>query len=334
MTSPAPHWERIHFAVSCARCGRDLRGLTDPRCPDCDLDFDWAEAVPLDKLTCLNCGYHLFGLEQPRCPECGRDFTWEGVLDDYRRRKKPLFEYHWRRQPVRAFCRAWWLSWRPWRLWRHIDIHDPPAVPGLLVLLLLSATVFVVSLPLLVWIGTWAIEWLEGAIWGGPQPTALGWRTSTGAWRRVPGERQGPWGWPLAWYGNWLKFIGAAFTAGFCALLLLRQSMARAKVKARHVLRVYVYAALPLAAGHALYCAAAFALDVAVLYRPSLGMGAIGDQLRAGIVGVDDCVLIAGLQPLSTDQTWLGRRRCYPVDCTLLRYHDDDNRRLVSIPMM
>ncbi len=54
-----PDWDHVPFDVGCARCGHDLRGLTDPRCPACQLEFDWADAVPIEQLTSETCGYHL-----------------------------------------------------------------------------------------------------------------------------------------------------------------------------------------------------------------------------------------------------------------------------------
>ena len=74
-----PDWEDVPFEVGCARCGRDLRGLEEPVCPQCGLDFDWSDAVPIEQLTCLSCGYHLYGLRETRCPECGEWFHWGEV---------------------------------------------------------------------------------------------------------------------------------------------------------------------------------------------------------------------------------------------------------------
>ena len=84
--SPPPNWDNVPFDVSCARCGHDIRGLTEPMCPACELEFDWAQAVPIEQLTCERCGYHLYGLRDTRCPECGRPFTWEEALTEYYRR--------------------------------------------------------------------------------------------------------------------------------------------------------------------------------------------------------------------------------------------------------
>ena len=49
-TVQAPNWDLVPFDVACARCGHDLRGLTDPVCPACKLEFDWSVAVPIEHL--------------------------------------------------------------------------------------------------------------------------------------------------------------------------------------------------------------------------------------------------------------------------------------------
>ena len=125
----------IPFDVGCARCGQDLRGQTEPICPACGLTFDWRVAVPVHGLRCPSCDYHLYGLQDQRCPECGTNFTWNNVLDLHIRRQKGLFEYQWRKRPIRSFFRTWRLAARPKRLWTEFDMHDPPRLLPLLMLL-------------------------------------------------------------------------------------------------------------------------------------------------------------------------------------------------------
>ena len=249
-TRVGPDWDQVPFDVSCARCGHELRGLGEPICPTCGLTFDWADAIPLEELTCLHCGYHLFGLQEQRCPECGQRFVWEMVLDDYRRRQKPLFEYRWSKEPFKALRASWWLGLRPWKLWRTIDLHDPPALVGLLVLLGLTAIFFVFSAPLIAYGTGWLIGWFQSVTRPLPQPlptwTAIGY-----AYRSY-----GPlsyWYRGIGWYETLLSAVAAWWLAGFVTLLLLRQSMRLCKVRASHVFRVCVYAMIPLAMGHTSY---------------------------------------------------------------------------------
>lgn len=230
-----PDWEQIPFDVACARCGADLRGLTDPVCPTCALRFDWDEAIPLDHLICEHCGYHLRGLTETRCPECGEGFTWEEVLDRHHRRKKKLFEYRWRERPVRSAVRTWWWCVWPPRLWREIDIHDPPQRGPLIGWVVLSLFVFYVAFVILFAVSGWG----------------LGYYWST---RGVPSQQLGI-GY-LMWYlldavTDWQVYmvvLTAAVWIVCClaALMVFRQSMRRCKVRGGHVLRVWAYATAPL----------------------------------------------------------------------------------------
>ncbi len=259
----APDWNVVPFDVGCARCGQDLRDLTEPKCPACALEFDWEDAVPIEKLTCGKCDYHLFGLTTPRCPECGEAFTWEGVLDDYHRRKKKLFEYRWRKEPIRSLFSSFALAFQPWKLWRKIDLHDPPATKTLRFLLLIALGVYVLTPFVLAYPGLGILEGLH-FLAERYLPASMG-NGQGGFW--YPFYR-GPWVDPmLGWRLLPSKFIAgvciATYGAGvFGTLILLRQSMAKCKVRNAHVFRVFVYAMLPIAVGPVLEAFALFPLEV------------------------------------------------------------------------
>jgi hypothetical protein len=67
---------------------------------------DWSAIG--ETIRCPLCGYDLRGLPQPRCPECGRTFEWADLLDPASRRHPYLFEQHHRaaRDPGRALADA------------------------------------------------------------------------------------------------------------------------------------------------------------------------------------------------------------------------------------
>ena len=89
---------------------------------------DWA-AIEYD-VFCPLCEYNLRGLSEPRCPECGYRSDWPDLLNPNRAPHPYLFEHHpeqnwWSyRQTVRGACRPkrFWTSLhprqpsRPWRL--------------------------------------------------------------------------------------------------------------------------------------------------------------------------------------------------------------------------
>ena len=229
-SSRPPDWDNVHFDVGCARCGHDLRGLSEPKCPACGLEFDWSDAVPIEDLTCRRCGYHLYGLRETRCPECGQQFTWEEALSAHYRRKKPLFEYRWRHQPIRSLGHSWRLAMYPARLWRLIDIHDPPQIVPLALTVAVAVVAVLIMAPALFGLYEWSY------------------------WRLVPGFAP-----PR--YGDLPSFLlqGGLFNAAayrfpliivtwaatsFAALMVFRQSMRRCRVRTVHVMRVWVYAAV------------------------------------------------------------------------------------------
>ncbi|MBI5865441.1 MAG: hypothetical protein HZB38_13225 [Planctomycetes bacterium] len=105
---------------------------------------DWS-TLDVD-VRCPRCDYNLRMLAQPRCPECGLDFEWDHVIAAARAEIDcPLFEYHWRRKPVRSLIYTMWLSLQPWRLWRIVRMESTPRF-GPLAALAVSAIAFVLSL--------------------------------------------------------------------------------------------------------------------------------------------------------------------------------------------
>lgn len=88
------------------------------------------------ELRCPRCGYNLRLLPQPRCPECGLQFAWAEVVAAAQRKLDcPLFEYHWRDRPIRSFLVTIWRALLPWRLWTRTPIASEPQVGPLLALI-------------------------------------------------------------------------------------------------------------------------------------------------------------------------------------------------------
>jgi hypothetical protein len=77
-------------------------------------------------VRCPLCEYDLRGLTEPRCPECGFRFTWAELLDPERRTHPYLFEHHPRRN-LRSFVRTTRAGWRPKRFWTTLNPAQPSA---------------------------------------------------------------------------------------------------------------------------------------------------------------------------------------------------------------
>lgn len=54
-------------------------------------------------MYCRRCGYQLTGLSEDRCPECGYAFDWPDLLELSRRLQPYLFEHH----PGMSGVRPW-----------------------------------------------------------------------------------------------------------------------------------------------------------------------------------------------------------------------------------
>ena len=82
-------------------------------------------------LRCPLCSYDLRGLTDPRCPECGFAFAWAELRDAQRARHPWLFE-HGRGRNVRSFLSTYARAAVPWRFWRTVTPSNPVHVGRLL----------------------------------------------------------------------------------------------------------------------------------------------------------------------------------------------------------
>jgi len=196
-TSQPPDWQQFTLDLSCPRCGYNLRMLTGSRCPECGLDFDWAEVI--------------------------------AAADD--RRACPLFEYQWRKRPIRSFLHTVWLTMRPKRLWSQTSLAVEPRVGPLFALL---AAVLVMYVTVLV-----ASQNLHNAY------SMLMYYSRLNR--------------PFRWSPLFIidPAIGHAMEAGFLLVSIatvwmyiqvFRQSIARCRVRQDHFLRILILSFLPMMA--------------------------------------------------------------------------------------
>lgn len=219
---------------------------------------DWSEQS--DKVSCPLCDYDLRGLHDPRCPECGYQFQWDELLDPTKRPHPFLFEHY----PNRNFWSfrktSFATSFRPTKFWSSL-LPSQPSVPRRLVLywflqgLILAAffvayfgwsckQIYGMQLSTRASIQAWIQQnpkAYQTAIahfgskeayldWEAPLPPS--WRFFVQTYQYVPANRVlAEWIWVLlAW--PWLSAL---------ALLLYRMSMRQAKIRPIHVLRCTIY---------------------------------------------------------------------------------------------
>lgn len=89
---------------------------------------------PAEAITCPLCEYDLRGLAEPRCPECGFAFSWDEIRDPARRKHPWLFEHH---GTVRSLVRTLLGGLRPTRFWRQLHPGQASRPRRLLVYFLL-----------------------------------------------------------------------------------------------------------------------------------------------------------------------------------------------------
>jgi hypothetical protein len=69
-----------------------------------------------EEVHCPLCDYNLRGLAEPRCPECGYAFQWADLRDPAKRLHPYLFEHHPERN-IGSFLRTFFEGLRPRRFW-------------------------------------------------------------------------------------------------------------------------------------------------------------------------------------------------------------------------
>lgn len=77
-----------------------------------------------EEILCPLCDYNLRGLIEPRCPECGYKFAWPELIDPAQRLHPYLFEHHPERR-VWSFWKTLSAGLRPRRFWRALHPAQP-----------------------------------------------------------------------------------------------------------------------------------------------------------------------------------------------------------------
>lgn len=194
------------------------------------------------EIACPRCGYDLRGLAEPRCPECGLEFAWGDALSTPFTVSPWLFEHQWRRRPLRSLLATLWASLRAQRYWKSISIHLRPDATGLW-MQFLAAFLLPNILRLAGAGGLWLA--LKLWIWVDPAssrfelyPRMRSMAASTATDLLFDGEIHAAIAFTTA--------IAAAFSLIHIATLCsLRQSLARCRVRPIQMLRVAVGTALP-----------------------------------------------------------------------------------------
>lgn len=223
---------------------------------------DWST---IDReIHCPLCDYNLRGLVEPRCPECGHQFVWQEILY-YDDTVHPfLFEHHPRRNII-SFFQTLLASVLPIRFWKSVRPIQAPRRSRLILYCLILALPLYSSFAVLV--GSAAFQRYQavidnrvalakavqrGQFWNSDiqdlwirtrsvnavvdrwMPKLTIWESIVDAYRFSPLMRTG---------------IGQTILLGLCwpvltfaSLMIFQISMRRAAIKRDHVLRCIIYA--------------------------------------------------------------------------------------------
>lgn len=106
------------------------------------------------ELHCPLCEYNLRGLDQPRCPECGFTFTWAELKLGQEQTHPYLFEHHPKRN-IWSFWKTYWRDCRPRTFWAELSPAQPVRMSRLMIYWFISSLVVIVSVIMPLSYGVW-----------------------------------------------------------------------------------------------------------------------------------------------------------------------------------
>ena len=203
-----------------------------------------------DDLRCPLCEYDLRGLTEPCCPECGYRFAWADLTDPAKRLHPYLFEHHPERNVV-SFVRTHLNAVRPKRFWTSL-LPAQPSFPRRLVLYWCVGAAFL-ALAMAAHYALWSRGYARHT--EAARARLAGWyRPGTPSHRGMMRHLESNYPPPpsaaffnRAWHaeGRWTLWLAAVLLAWpwatFLTLLVFRVSMRRARIRPIHVLRCALY---------------------------------------------------------------------------------------------
>ncbi len=207
-------------------------------------------------------------------------FDWNNILHLARSGSHTLFERQWRTQPIRTLARTMWLSVaRPFRLWSSYDVHDPPQLIPLVLMILVQFAMFYWGWDVIAVGATWFMDNL--ARWNDSNQTFV---------------------YNLRLSNNDMVFLAYWYFATFLSFQVFILSKRRFRVRWQQTLRVFVHATCPLACATMAWCMVEMCMDIGLLVKPGLRWSG-SDYYMAGRI------VLFSLAALSCFYVWVGYAR-------------------------
>ena len=221
---------------------------------------NWADID--EQIQCPLCDYNLRGLVEPRCPECGFRFNWPELLDPTLRLHPYIFEHHPERN-VWSFWRTLRGTLRPKRFWTSLHPAQPSSVKRLVLYILVvagitfalgfSATVVPLAVELARQLPMWRQSELQmlrhprNTVWVASVIQEYG---SLDDYLDANVPEPFTWGYlsllfsdypEIVQVGTWMMLYVSWPLLSFGALMIFQWSMRRAKVNRKHIWRCAAY---------------------------------------------------------------------------------------------
>jgi hypothetical protein len=199
---------------------------------------DWARQA--DDVCCPMCDYNLRGLTEPRCPECGYRFVWKDLLDAKARTHAYLYEHHPESNRKAFWKTVWNAALRPRAFWNSLNPAQPSRPRRLVRYWFACARLLAYPL-LALWLQR-AVELTIGLRGGAGSLFQRLFDLDTAPWtlgfyqqlcRENPAAELGGYLILACWVWPWLTYA---------VLLIFAQTMRRSRVRPIHALRCTIYA--------------------------------------------------------------------------------------------
>ncbi len=187
-------------------------------------------------VRCPRCDYNLRGLIDPRCPECGLRFRWLELVHSRYRRHPYLFEHHPERE-FRAFLRTLVGGLRPRRFWSELQLLQPSYPRRVIGYWLLCGGVLGLAMVFLL---AYALALLLPSIVRSVPPGPMRLNVLRSVWEALQLEWPLDVGvFAFIWMAAVIPLLWPWLT--YAALLVFQVSMRKARIRRDHVLRCVVY---------------------------------------------------------------------------------------------
>lgn len=206
------------------------------------------------EVVCSRCAYNLRGLAEPRCPECGLQFPWREVLDSVGRTTNWLFEHNWTKRPLRSYAETVLREMRGPGFWRDISIHHYVTAPPLLIMCLMMPVWYLACSLLLAFILAPGLEYYVLHLApSGPSGATMRQDSTDAPLVAAVKRAHNMLDSYVAEFSSDLESLIAmfglalvAFAATAIVLCALRETIARHRLRTVHVLRVVAHSATPI----------------------------------------------------------------------------------------